>query len=78
MMTLIANVVEASSLDEQAEMTDKMGYTAQALFALQAVDRIRKNFTSGLKQNFDFVKEGSSGVISMFEGLMDLDSDKIQ
>ena len=59
-------------------MTHKLGYTCQALFAMQAVDRIRTAFTTNFRQGADFFQGGYAGTMTILSGIKNVDFDEIQ
>lgn len=69
---------EATSLDEQEEMTHKLGYSCQAMFAMQAVNRIKEKFTSDFAKDMELVSDGYGGAYTLIDGLHDFDMDKIK
>ena len=68
---------EATSLDEQEEATHKLGFSCQAMFAMQAVDRIKEKFTSNFARDAELISDGYAGAYALIDGLHDFDMDKI-
>jgi hypothetical protein len=69
---------EATSLDEQEEMTHKLGFSCQAMFAMQAVNRIKEAFMSDYAKDMELLSDGYGGAYSLIDGLHDFDMDKIK